>query len=158
MNLMLVCSSFCLLGVEVGWEPMPRGGVEYVIQLEPQVLDALRSGDVVRSDLKPEVKDIRAFRIQTGTQPPRRELPPAETKDPPPRPWVALTLTMILLFGSLGGNVFLGWTSWDFRRRYQQFLAGNGAVKSDKASADAAMDAPDEADDAPESTDAPEVS
>jgi hypothetical protein len=37
---------------------------------------------------------------------------PPETK-----PWLPLTVAMLALFASLGGNVFLGWVAWDSYNR-----------------------------------------
>jgi hypothetical protein len=36
---------------------------------------------------------------------------------PPTKPWLPLTLAMLALFASLGGNVFLGWIAWDSYNR-----------------------------------------
>jgi len=62
-----VCLATVLLGIDVGWEPLPEGGVEYRIQIEPELLENLDgSGVLVESDVPPYVRDIRAFRITVG--------------------------------------------------------------------------------------------
>ena len=33
-----------LVGAEVGWQPLPEGGVEYIIEISPDALDSLRVG------------------------------------------------------------------------------------------------------------------
>lgn len=169
----IVCVAAVLLGIDAGWQPLPQGGVVYLIQIEPQVFERLKSGEItaVESDVPPYVKDIRTHRISVGTAELPRELPPitephsiprrldhdpaskpieegkltsynAPTAPPPnpqPQPttggesregepakppWLWLTLTLLALFASLGGNLFLGWITWDARSRYRAILLG----------------------------------
>jgi len=42
-----------------------------------------------------------------------------KAKPEPAKPWFPLTVTMLLLFGSLGGNAYLGWLAKDFYNRYK---------------------------------------
>lgn len=77
MGSWLVCLAACALGVDYGYQPLPGGGVEYLIQIPPQSLDSLKDGRAIASDVPRQVKDIRAFRITVGTQRLERELPPA---------------------------------------------------------------------------------
>jgi len=44
---------------------------------------------------------------------------PTET---PPKPWMPLTLALAALFGSFGGNIYLGWIVKDTRGRYRALL------------------------------------
>lgn len=53
------------LGVDVGWEPLSAGGAVYIIQIEPEMLDTLRAGYAVVSDLPPGL-DVRTFRVVVG--------------------------------------------------------------------------------------------
>ena len=75
------------MGIDVGWEPLPDGGHQYTIQIEPQLLDVLKQGkDEIISEVPPQVH-IRHFRIIAGTgQLPRVDGPPAvreaETHEP----------------------------------------------------------------------------
>jgi hypothetical protein len=39
-----------------------------------------------------------------------------------PKPWMALTLTVVALCGSLGGNAYLVWIAMDSRRRCRELL------------------------------------
>ncbi|HEY2893248.1 MAG TPA: hypothetical protein VGJ16_03520 [Pirellulales bacterium] len=55
------------LGIEVGWVPLPEGGHEYTIQLEPEMLDVLRKQkDEVFSEVPPQVH-VRRYRLLVGT-------------------------------------------------------------------------------------------
>ncbi len=236
--------------VEVGWRPLPGGGMQYLIQLDPATVEILlRTGQAIDSYIPPQVKDVRGFQIGVGTgklpridppataQPsaqqkpsdaapvppssagirkgpglgslaspgtpfslpkaqspespgrppfggfrsppwvtekpgsptkeePPRQLPADPTSRPfsekpspkaapgkasaatfeqwvgnkqgsgkqessaaagqgetaPARPWTALTLALAGLFGSLGGNVYLGWLLVETRRRYRAAL------------------------------------
>ncbi len=67
MSPFLVLVAAAALGIEVGWEPLPRGGHEYTIQLEPQLLDVLKKGkeDIV-SEVPPHL-NVRRYRITVGT-------------------------------------------------------------------------------------------
>jgi hypothetical protein len=67
------------LGVDVGWQPLDDGGVEYIIQLEPQALELLGNGDELRSDIPPFLRDkLTSYRIKVGTGELPRELKPAQ--------------------------------------------------------------------------------
>jgi hypothetical protein len=63
------------LGFDVGWQRLPEGGMEYIIQLDPQTLDALRSGQVLQSDIPSAAGEVRSYRIVVGGQRPPRESP-----------------------------------------------------------------------------------
>jgi hypothetical protein len=72
-------------GFDVGWERSPDGGVEYTIQLDPATLDALRAGQPIASDIRPEAGSVRSFRISVGAEKLRRDAPPPsppKTTDP----------------------------------------------------------------------------
>ncbi len=94
----ILCVTAVLLGIDAGWRPLPGGGVEYLIQIEPHVLATLESGTPIQSDIPPQVKDVRAYRITVGKEQLPRELPvpdndsSGETKptagNPPADPWL----------------------------------------------------------------------
>ena len=37
-----------------------------------------------------------------------------------PTPWLPLTFTLFALFASLGGNLYLGWITWELRNRFRE--------------------------------------
>jgi len=173
MGSTVVCIAALALGIDVGWQPLPKEGMEYIIQIPPQSLDTLAAGEILRSDVPREVKDIRRYRILVGTATLPRRLPAAaqpagggplllprevpskpiaeqkaafvETQDmpakppsqpagdprpqpaEPAKPWTLLTLVVLGLFASLGGNVYLGWIFWDIRQRFRALLTRESA-------------------------------
>jgi hypothetical protein len=66
MTGLLVCLSAAALGVDYGWQPIAGGGIEYVIQIEPQMLEALKRGEDVSSALPAGAQNIRRYRILVG--------------------------------------------------------------------------------------------
>ena len=80
MHALLLCLATAAVGVEVGWQELPEGGMEYIIQLDPQTLESLAAGQAFRSDIHPEAHpeagEIRSYRILVGKQPLPREIPP----------------------------------------------------------------------------------
>lgn len=89
MHTLMLCLAAAVLGIDYGWERRTEGGVEYIIQLDPQTLDAMRAGEPIGSDVRPEAGEVRSFRIVVGTKQLPREAPaspPRATKvaEPPP--------------------------------------------------------------------------
>lgn len=89
----IACIAAVLLGIDAGWQPLPEGGLLYLIQIEPELLETLKSGQPIESDFPSYVKDVRGFRITVGTGELPRELPAAggdspgsaaATRDQPP--------------------------------------------------------------------------
>jgi len=179
--------SLCLLGVDVGWRPIETGGVEYIIQIDPQELNLIRR-EGAESSVPVDVKDIRRHRIVIGTDKLPRIAPPPEGPSAPPfgsfrepgKPGTSSKVTLpgwppagapkesagevkqegpdakpkkaaggkaatenkappsgkpeettgwswplgllLGLLGSLGGNVYLGWITWETRARYRALL------------------------------------
>ena len=78
-----------VVGVDYGWQPDAEGQLEYIIQIEPVTLIALRGDRDIVSQIDPYVQNVRRFRIRVGTEPvPRRGLPPREPSQDasPPAP------------------------------------------------------------------------
>ncbi len=80
----IVCIAAVLLGIDAGWQPLPEGGLLYIIQIEPQLLETLNSGETNQSHYPANQNDVRAFRIMVGTAELPRELPPADVGSPTP--------------------------------------------------------------------------
>lgn len=81
----MICLATLALGIDVGWEPSGEG-LEYIIQIEPEMLDSLRAGTVIQSDVRSELRDIRSYRIQVGTGAvPRIDLPEPKVDPIPPQ-------------------------------------------------------------------------
>ena len=73
------------VGLDYGWQPLETGGFEYIIQIEPELLDALHAGEALRSDLPPDMRDVRSYRIQVGRGPvPKLGNPQAVATPAPP--------------------------------------------------------------------------
>ena len=67
-----------VLGVDYGWQPAADGQLEYIVQIEPVTLIALRDGRDVISNIDPDMRNIRRFRLRVGTDVlPRQGSPPA---------------------------------------------------------------------------------
>jgi hypothetical protein len=132
------------VGISTGWEPLPDGGMKYIIQLEPEALEAHRAGEDLESDVDSRVRDIRSVVIRLGQGEVRRELPlpgkeekpaPAKPLDVPKEPSstsplaaetgkpYALIVVSLLLALSLGGNFYLLWIHGELRKRYRATLA-----------------------------------
>ena len=48
-----------------------------------------------------------------------------------PKPWGALTAALVALCGSMAGNVYLGWITWETRKRYRNLLRRRKKVECD---------------------------
>jgi hypothetical protein len=203
LSLLIAAAAF---GSDVGWQPLPDGGTEYIIQLNRNELDALRRGRQLESDIPRRAGEVRAYRILFGTgllphtspprpaypspwadtgslsgsgastvpwgapagvstrgagksgqvsraaglaaEPPRlsgsagaaaagspnsagstarqanRGAPPAAE---PPGAWPWFT-GALLLFASLGSNVYLAWIAVDLRRRCRRLMTGRSTA------------------------------
>ncbi|MGY8768007.1 MAG: hypothetical protein ACKVH8_06165 [Pirellulales bacterium] len=55
------------LGVDFGWEPDNKGGVEYIIQIEPESLEMLKAGQPISMQLPPNLERVQCFRVQIGS-------------------------------------------------------------------------------------------
>jgi hypothetical protein len=79
----ILCISVGILGINVGWRPMDDGGMEYIIQLDTQSLEALKSGEPIQSDVHPEAGDIRSYKIILGAEKPPRINSPLKSAQTP---------------------------------------------------------------------------
>jgi hypothetical protein len=191
-SLLLLAAS--AVGVNYGWEPLPEGGMKYIVQFEPDALvEAQKAGVPLDSDIPSHLSNVRSISIRLGTGPVPQENPVAKTevkssapiaesqkpessppdfpakpqnsttappllqnpqgnlltvqkadftepaeasktgKEPiasatsssagePTKPWFLFTFVSILLFASLGGNVYLLWIFAELRKRYRALL------------------------------------
>lgn len=64
--LLLAVSS---IGVDFGWQPIAGGGYEWIIQIAPDQVKSLSSGEMpIRSELTPAMrKVVRSYRVVVGT-------------------------------------------------------------------------------------------
>ena len=186
MNAVMLMLAMAASGVVTGRAELPGGGFEYVIQIEPQLLDSQPGGVLVSSDIPPGLRGARRCRVIVGEGPlpvgvtaladlPEEQLvlAPAKSVDPPPvddgkaepaefrqpvgveplpvtkpelddepetpadasdeqqqesenesKPWTVLVLTILVLFVSIGGNVYLGWNFLGLRKRYRAMIGG----------------------------------
>ena len=74
------------MGVDYGWRPHEEGGVEYIIQIEPEVFASLQAGGDIISEIHPDAGDVRRFRIRVGRGTLPREEAQAATADDGPLP------------------------------------------------------------------------
>ncbi len=66
MNPLLILVAATAIGVEAGWEPLADGGHLYTIQIEPELVRTLQSGNDLVSEVPAQVH-VRSFRITLGT-------------------------------------------------------------------------------------------
>ena len=75
MNALILMIATTAVSVEAGWLPLSDGGVEYIIQIEPNALDTLLRQSDVESEIPPNL-DVRRVRITVGTSKlPRQSAP-----------------------------------------------------------------------------------
>ena len=63
LSLFIAAAAF---GSDVGWQPLPEGGTEYIIQLNPYELNVLRRHLPLQSDVPRSAGEVRAYRIVVG--------------------------------------------------------------------------------------------
>jgi hypothetical protein len=71
VGLILVCLSSAVTAqaVHMGWQMLPDGGIEYLVQVEPDLVDSfIRDGGCATSELPPTLRDIRSIRILVGNE------------------------------------------------------------------------------------------
>jgi hypothetical protein len=78
--LLLVLSAWAVL-IDYGWQPAGGGGHEYIIQVQPELIDTFRA-EGFSSEIPPQVQDIRRIRIVVGDEKLPRELASGATDSP----------------------------------------------------------------------------
>lgn len=69
MNGIVILMSMAALGVDYGWQPGRDGQLEYIVQIEPELLESLQRGAEIVSEIHPDARGVRRFRIRVGTGP-----------------------------------------------------------------------------------------
>lgn len=76
MNAVAILVATAVLGVDYGWHRLPNGEWEYIIQVEPALVETLVQGQALVSQMPPELAGVRRFRVQVGdAEVPREQLP-----------------------------------------------------------------------------------
>jgi len=67
------------VGINYGWEPLPEGGMKYIVQFEPETLiEAQKAGFDLESNIPSNVGDVRTIAVRLGTGPLPHKFPPLE--------------------------------------------------------------------------------
>jgi len=69
MNAIALMVAMSATGIDCGWHQLDDGNVEYVIQIEPMMVDQLKDGFEVTSEIPADLQGVRRFRIQIGDHP-----------------------------------------------------------------------------------------
>ena len=117
MSPTLTCLALALVGVDLGYQPAPNGGEQFIIQINPNTLQAIRPGDRYEIDVPREAQDSRPthFTVSLGNETLPRKLPVAATAPPATAPIVTASPVMPAVaavpapsLGSQPGNNPLG--------------------------------------------------
>ena len=63
----LVCMVSRAGAVDFGWQTLSGGGIEYIVQVEPQLIDSFRQ-EGFTSEVPAGLRDIRRIRIEVGNE------------------------------------------------------------------------------------------
>jgi hypothetical protein len=85
MNSAAILLAMAMFGVDVGWQELEDGSIEYIIQIEPQLVGSLQDGHDLTSGIRPELRNIRRYRVVVGSADLPHNPPLAELK----RRWAA---------------------------------------------------------------------
>ncbi len=142
--LLLVLSAWAVL-IDYGWQPTVGGGHEYIIQVQPELIDTFRA-EGFSSEIPPQVQDIRRIRIVVGDEKLPREtasgkVAPDGGEQRTAATWQTLNgasdtssrrtgnarpqyveLTQIGLALAVAAVLFLVWVHLGMRARYREFL------------------------------------
>lgn len=81
MHAVMLGVTLGLVGLDVGWRPLPGGGVEYILQIAPNELELFKSDKEIACDVQPHLRDVRSLRVLLGNYILPRQDPP---QSPPP--------------------------------------------------------------------------
>lgn len=80
MNGLSLLVALASLGVDVGWESTPDNKLAYTIRIESVLLDQLRKGSAIESQVDVKDRGLRSFRVAMGPKSPN-ERPPSATNN-----------------------------------------------------------------------------
>jgi len=83
MNGCMLLLATVVIGVDFGWQPTEYGGFEYIIQIEPELFDIVKSGEPILNEIPREVRGADRLRIVVGTAKLPREGAPPSAVSPP---------------------------------------------------------------------------
>lgn len=73
------------VSISAGWTRLPDGNYEYIIQIEPEAIASLVDGEEFISEVPPDAREVRSYRVRVGRQPlPRESGPLTAAIGPPP--------------------------------------------------------------------------
>ncbi len=78
----IVCWLALAVGVDAGYEPAPDGHLEYIIQIEPQLVGTLGVGDIASEVLTTSTSGTTASRSAAARRTPPRRRPAASKRQP----------------------------------------------------------------------------
>ena len=78
------------------------------------------SGEISKS--RPDSLSQAAERVGEDNRQPRAESSSKESLHEPPKSTGSFTAVVLVLLGSLGGNVYMGWITWETRGRYHALV------------------------------------
>jgi len=79
---LLVLLATTTVGIDVGWQPLDNGGVEYIIQIDPETLSTVqREGFTV--EVPPQIRNIHRFQVVVGYAELPRQAPTFTDMRPP---------------------------------------------------------------------------
>ncbi len=86
MSPTLTCLALALVGAELGYQPAPNGGEEFIVQINPATLQAIqRGGGRIDLAVPREARDTRPSLVSVtlGNEPLPHMLPPVAASSPP---------------------------------------------------------------------------
>ncbi|MCE9606947.1 MAG: hypothetical protein K8U03_18845 [Planctomycetia bacterium] len=84
MNALVLMLIPATLGVDFGWERQPDNSIEYIVQIEPEAVESMKTGTELISSLPPALRNIRDYRIRVGRDrlPNQNIIPPEINSNP----------------------------------------------------------------------------
>jgi len=67
MNALALALLASVVGVDYGWQINRAGELEYIVQIEPQLVAALRDGETLESEIPPNMRNIRRIIVRVGS-------------------------------------------------------------------------------------------